>query len=68
MKSAAAIRQARARARKRRELCVYRVEVPARTVETLINIGWLTDDQSQDKTRVAKALSDALSLWSQGVA
>jgi hypothetical protein len=64
----AAVRQARRRARERQGLSVFKIEVEATTIEMLINIGWLSDDESRDPGKVAAALGEALKLWARGVA
>lgn len=54
---ASADRQRRYRVRQRRMVSVYAVAVPARVIETLIDIGRITEAEAECREQVALELS-----------
>jgi hypothetical protein len=62
----AAVRQRRARERRRRGLASYRVELPEyETIEALIRARRLSEQEALSKTAVERALAEVLADWAR---
>jgi ribosomal protein S8 len=48
------------RARQRRGVCLYAVEVNGAIIDMLVKLGWLLDQEATDKKLVSKALTAML--------
>ena len=59
----AALRAKRCRQRRRKGLRVYPVPTSDRAVETLINLGWINEEDAVDRTKVGDAISAVIAEW-----
>jgi len=61
-----ATRQAQYRDRRRRGLTVFRIKAhEERTLQALLNVGWLTPEEALDRRAVHEALEQVLTDWAQ---
>ena len=62
----AALRQRKFRARKRRGVAVYQVELTQEAKTRLIQRAWLNEAEAQDRMCVTAALEDLLDCYGRG--